>query len=405
MRRLLLPSAAAVALALTAFAGPSSADPAGKTTLQETIVAGTGSSFNAVAAGPGEPYLTRQGPLGKAGKNRARKRRSLVFFAQFSDVHIRDTQSPARVDYVDPAGVPLDSAWRPEEMLSTQVFDQVVANVNANRTSAVRDAGGKHAKLGFAITTGDNTDNQQLNEVQWFAKVLAGGTLDPFSGKLIGPGNECPGLSAEDTARLNADVAARHYTGLSDYSDYRGAPADRYDGFYDPNEAPPDASSPFAMFPRYPGLADRAMQPFATGGLKVPYYVARGNHDGEIQGNIAATFALARALITGCSKIFPNAQFDPKSIAGLSEEQLIQKFKDPQFQQQLLAGLKPVPPDPDRHFVSAAAFRKAFAGAKKKAGYGYVSVKEAKASKGASSDYAGSPNKAFRFIAIYRVLD
>jgi metallophosphoesterase (TIGR03767 family) len=394
-----------VAVLLWSFTGLSAADPAGKTTLSETIVAAAGSGFRAVATGPGEPYLTRQGPLGKAAKKRAKTRRSLIFFAQFSDVHIRDTQSPARVDFVDPAGAPLDSAWRPEEMLSTQVFDQVVSNVNANRTSTVKEGNGKRAKLGFAITTGDNTDNQQLNEVQWFAKVLAGGAVDPFSGKLIGPGNECPGLSDQDLARLNADVAARHYTGLSDYSDYQGAPADRYDGFYDPNQAPPTGTSAFAAFPRYPGLADRAQQPFTTPGLDVPYFVARGNHDGEVQGNIAATFQLARALITGCQKIFPNANFDPQSVAGLTEEELIGKFADPAFQQQLLSGLKPVPPDPDRRFVSASAFRNAFTGATKKAGYGYVSAKEAKASKGAASYYAWSPKKGFRFISLDTVAE
>jgi metallophosphoesterase (TIGR03767 family) len=392
-------------IALAINTGPSVADPAGKTTLSETIVAATGSGFNAVKAGPGEPYLTRQGPLGKAGKKRARKRRSLIFFAQFSDVHIRDTQSPARVDFVDPAGVPLDSAWRPDEALSLQVFNEVVANVNANRTSTVEQGGGAKAKLQFAITTGDNTDNQQRNEVQWFASVLKGGTVDPFSGKPIAPGNECSGLSADDVARLNADVAARHYTGLSDYGDYPGAPADRYDGFYDPDEAPPDATSPFAAFPRYPGLMDRSQQPFVSPGLEVPYYVSRGNHDGEIQGNIAATFALARGLITGCQKIFPSANFDPQSVAGLSEEQLIDKFKDPAFQQSLLAGLKPVPPDPDRQFVSASAFRNAFTGAPKKGGYGYVDAKQAKASKGAASYYAYTPKKGFRFISLDTVAE
>jgi hypothetical protein len=142
-----------------------------------------------------------------------------------------------------------------------------------------------------------------------------------------------------------------------------------------------------------------------TPALKVPYFVSRGNHDGEIQGNIAATFQLARALITGCQKVFPNSHFDPKSVAGLSEEQLIEKFKDPQFQQQLLAGLKPVPPDPDRQFVSAAAWRNAFAGASKKAGYGYVAAKEAKASKGAASYYAWTPKKGFRFISLDTVAE
>jgi metallophosphoesterase (TIGR03767 family) len=243
--------------------------------------------------------------------------------------------------------------------------------------------------------------------VQWFAKVLQGGTLDPFSGKPITPGDgsSCGSLPADTIARLNADVAARHYTGMSDYGDYPGAPNDRYDGFWDPNQPPPDPSSPFVAFPRYPGLMDRAQQPFPTGGLQVPYYVSRGNHDGEIQGNIAATFTLARALITGCQKIFPNDKFDPQSVKGLTEEQLIEKFKDGAFQQQLLAGLRPVPGDPDRRFVSAATYRNAFAGATKKAGYGYVSAKEAKASKGAASYYAWTPKPGFRFIALDTVAE
>src|SRR4051812_22256222 len=393
------------ALTLTfACATAATADPAGKTTVQETIKA-TGTGFKSLSAGPGEGYLLRTGALGKANSNRAAKRRSLLFFAQFSDVHIRDTQSPARVDFVDPAGPPLDSAWRPNEMLSTQVFDQLVTNVNANRTSGVRQGNGKHAKLGFAITTGDNTDNQQFNEARWFAGVLKGGALDPFSGKPITPTGTCNDQPADVIARLNADVAARHYTGIQDYGDYPGAPNDRYDGFYDPNQAPPDPSSPFVAFPRYPGLMDRSQQPFSTPGLKVPYYISRGNHDGEIQGNIAATFGLARALIAGCQKIFPSDKFDPQSVAGLNEEQLIEKFKDSAFQQQLLAGLKPAPPDPDRRFVSAATYRSAFTGAAKKGGYAYVSSKEAKASKGAASYYAWSPKKGFRFIALDTVAE
>jgi metallophosphoesterase (TIGR03767 family) len=380
------------------------ADPAGHTTFDETIRPAAGTGFLGVQTGPGEKYLTRQGVLGRAGRKRAGKRRSLIFFAQFSDVHIRDTQSPARVDFVDPSGPPLDAAWRPAEALSTQVFDQVVRNVNANKTSTVRGAGGKRARLSFAITTGDNTDNQQFNEVQWFSKLLAGGPVDPFSGKPIGPGNPCS-ASAETVARLNADVAARHYTGVQDYDDYADAPNDRKDGFWDPDQAPPDLTSPYASFPRYPGLMDRAQLPFTAQGLQIPYFVARGNHDGEIQGNIAATFALARGLIAGCNKIEPGSGFDPQSVAGLTEEQLIDKFADPQFQQQLLSGLRPAPPDPDRKFVSAQAFRGAFAGAKKQGGYGYVSAAEKTASKGAASYYAYSPKKPFRFISLDTVAE
>ena len=389
----------------TAGAGLALADPAGHTTLDETIRPTPGTGFLGVQTGAGEKYLTRQGVLGRAGKKRAKNRRSLLFFAQFSDVHIRDTQSPARVDFVDPSGPPLDAAWRPAEPFSTQVFDQVVRNVNANKTSEVKGVGGKRAKLAFAITTGDNTDNQQFNEVQWFSKVLAGGPVDPFSGKLIGPDNPC-NTDAETVARLNADVAARHYTGVQDYDDYPSdVPNDRKDGFWDPDQAPPDPTSPYFNFPRYPGLLDRAQTPFTAAGLQVPYFISRGNHDGEIQGNIAATFGLARALIAGCQKIEPSKSFDPQSVAGLTEEQLIDKFADTQFQQQLLAGLRPAPPDPDRKFVSAQSFRAAFATATKQGGYGYVAPKETRASKGAASYYAYSPKKAFRFISLDTVAE
>ena len=58
-------------------------------------------------------------------------------------------------------------------------------------------------------------------------------------------------------AAIEADVAARRYTGVADYDDYRDAPADRFAGFYDPDEAPP-TGGPYSAFPRYPGLMEAA---------------------------------------------------------------------------------------------------------------------------------------------------
>ena len=51
----------------------------------------------------------------------------------------------------------------------------------------------------------------------------------------------------------------------------------------------PPAAGPYAAFPRYPGLLDRAQAPFQAAGLKVPWYISRGNHDGLIQGNAPAS--------------------------------------------------------------------------------------------------------------------
>ena len=82
MRRL-LPVAAV--LALLALAPASFADPTGKSTLDQTVVPGTGTGFMPLAAGRGEPYVVRRGGSAKAGDKRARKRRTLAFFAQLTD--------------------------------------------------------------------------------------------------------------------------------------------------------------------------------------------------------------------------------------------------------------------------------------------------------------------------------
>ena len=93
MRRLL--SAAAV-LGLLALAPASSADPTGQTTLDETIRPGSGTGYLPLVEGAGEPYVVRKGGSAKAAAKRARKRRSLAFFAQLTDPQLVDEMSPAR---------------------------------------------------------------------------------------------------------------------------------------------------------------------------------------------------------------------------------------------------------------------------------------------------------------------
>ena len=184
MRRLL---SAAALLALLALAPASLADPTGQSTLGVTVAPAPGTGYVPLAEGAGEPYLVRRGGSAKAGGKRAGRRRSLAFFAQVTDPQIVDEMSPARVDFVDAAGGALKSSHRPQEALGPQAFDAVVRNINANRRSPVAGAGGRRARLGFAITTGDLADNQQLNETVWFRTVLDGGPVDPFSGKPVGP--------------------------------------------------------------------------------------------------------------------------------------------------------------------------------------------------------------------------
>jgi metallophosphoesterase (TIGR03767 family) len=397
MRRLLLASAV---LALLALAPASSADPTGKSTLTETVAPGPGAGFVPLVAGAGEPYVVRRGGKAKAKAKRAGRRRSLAFFAQLTDPQIVDEMSPARVDFVDAASGALKASHRPQEALSAQTFDAVVRNVNANSVSPVANGKGRRAKLGFAITTGDLADNQHLNESEWFRTVLDGGVVDPFSGKPIGPDNPCSGASPATLARLNADVAARAYTGVQDYDDWRGARPDLYSGYWDPDEAAPTAGR-YAAFPRYPGLMDRAQLRFDAAGLDVPWYVSRGNHDGLVQGNAPASTDLFRAIAVGCLKVFPNPQVDPAQFVGGGEGAIYERFSDPAFVASLLAGARMVPPDPERRIINKAEFRGLMAeGSRTAHGFAATPKSELRKSGGTASYYAFSPRRGLRFIAL-----
>lgn len=377
------------------------ADPAGKTTTDETIRAAGGSGFVGLEGGPGESYRTRKHPSAKPTKERAKNRRSLAFFGQLTDPQIADEMSPARVDFLDGAGGELVSSWRPQELFGPQVFDLVVRNLNANRTSAVKSGKGNRAKLGFVITTGDLADNQQLNETRWFKGVLDGGTVDPFSGKPISATNTCGGATPDEVNALNAAVAGRQYTGVADYDDYRGVPVDRYSAFWDPDEAPP-AGGPYAAFPRYPGLLERAQNRFQAEGLKVPWYIARGNHDGLVQGNAPASNDIIRSIATGCLKVFPTPVIDPAAFASLDESAVLPRIASNAYLAQLLAAAKKVPPDPDRRILSTVEYKLQIGGSH---GYSKVAASERSASKNNATYYSFRPRKGIELISLDTVAE
>jgi len=401
MRRIL---SAAVLLGLLVSAPAALADPTGTTTLDETVVPGAGTGYVPLTEGRGEAYVVRRGGSARAAAKRAQRRRSLAFFAQVTDPQLVDEMSPARVDFVDPAGGALKSSHRPQEALGAQTFDAVVRNINANRRSTVRARAGARARLGFAITTGDLADNQQLNETEWFRTVLDGGRVDPFSGKPVATDNPC-NADAATLARLADDVTARRYSGLQDYDDWRGARTDLYGGFWDPDEAAP-AAGLYAAFPRYPGLLDAAQAPFDAAGLDVPWYISRGNHDGLVQGNAPASTDLFRAIAVGCLKVFPTPQVDPALFAGQDESALFRRFSDPAFISALLGGGRTVPPDPDRRIISKSEYREQLAqGSRGAHGFAATPRSELRRSNGTASYYAFTPRRGTRFISLDTVAE
>jgi metallophosphoesterase (TIGR03767 family) len=250
------------------------------TTLAGTVVRGRAGQggYVALAAGPGEPHVLREDLGTKARPGRAARRRPLVSFAQLTDIHVVDAQSPARVEFLDRyndgpgSALIFGSAYRPHEMLTTQVADRLVAAVEQVGRGPV---GGR--SLDFVICTGDNTDNCQHNELRWQIDLLDGKRVRPDSGDL----SRWEGV--HDQEATSYDV---HYW----HPD--GTPAGKADD---------ELRAQFG-FPVVKGLLDAARAPFTAHGLRRRWYTCYGNHDGLVQGNFPMSFQLG-TVSTGPLKV------------------------------------------------------------------------------------------------------
>lgn len=341
------------------------ADPLGQTTVQQRIVPDGAAGFDQLTTGPGEGYVVRDGGFGSPEKGRAGRRTALAYFSQLSDFQLADEESPARVEFLDPAGAPVEAAFRPWEALEPFIDEATIRQVDAFAGAGPVAAGDRsRPRMDFAIDTGDSADSQQRNETEWVRTLLEGGTLDPNSG--IDPSGYahplCPPVGVPGAAE------AARYTGVQDYGDYVEG-SNPY--FYDPNE--PRGTS--AGWPAYPGLMDRAQQPFVATGLAVPSYLAFGNHDALVQGNQAANAGIEE-VATGCTKTM-------EGVPTL------------------------VPPDPRRQFVSKAQFKQIFREGTQPDGHGFglVDPAEEKASNGAAGYYSFVPVKGLRMIALDTVCE
>lgn len=401
---------ASMAIAPVAFAREDD-DQEGKTTLEETITT-TDSKFKKMRKGKGERYVVRKN-LAQPKKMRQSRRESLTFFGQLTDPQLADEMSPARLELIDPVGGATSAAWRPQEALGPFVFDSIIRNMNANKTSRVRQGDGKRARLEYALLTGDIADSQQYNEVGWFRRILNGGVVDPFSGQKITAKNPCTlalgrAFKPGEIDALNQKVNNREYTGVQDFDDWPGQSNDRYNGFWDPDRGGLPNSAKIAnydAYPKFPGLMDRAQRKFKAEGLDIPWYITRGNHDTLIQGNVPANTKIGglldiQSVLTGCQKPWPNDQMDPSKIDTSDSakvfDQLLKQLNG------VLYGLNQmelVPPDSRRRSVSKAQFKQYVGKGDNQHGFDFVAKKQQQRSNGNASYYAFNKGK-FRIIVL-----
>ena len=259
-----------------AGAGDAAPGPDDATTLSSTLRPGvvSGAGYRMLERAAGEPLAVRT-DLG--GSSPAGPMRSILVFVQLSDLHVTDSQSPARAEFLDrhgDRGSPIAAAvgrvgtYRAQEMLTFHVVEAMARAVRALRGGPLT---GRPPR--FAISTGDATDNCQLNELDAYIALLDGGReIVPDSGD------------------------RNRYDGV-------GAPH-AYDPRYWHPDGTPDgevADVPRARhgLPEVPGLLDACRAPFVATGLGLPWYAVYGNHDAMLGGTLPPTADLAARAVGG----------------------------------------------------------------------------------------------------------
>jgi metallophosphoesterase (TIGR03767 family) len=216
--------------------------------------------------------------LAQARSGRDDRRTGLASFVHFTDLHITDTQSPARFEYMHPF---VGSAHRPRETLGPVSTLSLV-----NRVNGLNGGPFTGRPLDFMMTTGDNTDNHEQVELTWFLDLLNGGSITPNTG---------------DPDR---------YEGVQDSGSTK---------YWNPATVLRDDYSEKG-FPHLPGLLDTAIAEFYSPGLNVPWYCTFGNHDNTPVGTLPANIPGIEYFCTGEHKVIGKDESSSRALAAAMDK-------------------------------------------------------------------------------------
>ncbi|MFY0532210.1 hypothetical protein [Nannocystis pusilla] len=117
--------------------------------------------YGDVMLGPGEPVLPRTLDGSEAPSPGAAPK-LLARFVHLADTQLADDESPARLASFDEVS---GGAFRPQEGHVCRMLNAGVRTINALNFNMPLD---------FVLLGGDNTDNAQTNELEWFMGILNG---------------------------------------------------------------------------------------------------------------------------------------------------------------------------------------------------------------------------------------
>ncbi|MFE9764283.1 TIGR03767 family metallophosphoesterase [Streptomyces sp. NPDC005808] len=293
--------------------------------------------YRRLGDGPGWKRVVRS-ELASAKSGRADRRTALAAFVQLTDLHLMDTQHPLRLEFLRSTDI---HAWRPHEILSVQGAVSLVERVNSLPGAPVTGS-----PLDFAMTTGDNTDNNAKSELEWFMKVMSGGRITPNTG---------------------------------DPRAYEGVQSSGLKQYWQPDSTVRDSDKQ-AGFPHIDGFLAAATAELQSPGLNLPWYSTVGNHDAMPLGTFAThSNPLLRDFAVGGKKLMNASAAQSKAL-----QDAIRKDTDPQgvryldFIQAHARDLRSVTPDEKRAPFTPAEYLRthldpAYAG-KGPAGHGYSSA-------------------------------